>query len=67
MIDRKNGNTLWADALMKEMGNVCIAFKILGPDERAPLGWHKASGHIVFNKNGFHMESSLGQGWAQNA
>ena len=25
-IDRKNGNTLWQDALSKEMGNVCVAF-----------------------------------------
>jgi hypothetical protein len=48
-IDHKNGNTLWAGALTKEMGNVCIAFEILGPNERAPPGWHKASGHIVFD------------------
>jgi hypothetical protein len=31
------------------MGNVCIAFEILGPKAIAPAGWHKASGHIVFN------------------
>jgi hypothetical protein len=48
-IDRKNGNTLWQDALAKEMGNICIAFKILGPNAKAPLGWHKALGHIVFD------------------
>ncbi len=40
---------LWQDALKKEMGNVCIAFEILGPKAKAPAGWHKASGHIIFN------------------
>ncbi len=48
-INRKNGNSFWADALNKEMGNVSVAFEILGPNERAPPGWHKASGHIVFD------------------
>ncbi len=31
------------------MGNVCIAFKILWPNEKAPPGWHKALRHIFFN------------------
>ncbi len=48
-INRKNGNTLWQDALAKEMGNVCIAFEILGPNAKAPPGWHKALGHIDFD------------------
>ncbi len=48
-IDQKNGNTLWQDALSKEMGNVCIAFEILGRAMKAPPGWHKASGHLVFD------------------
>jgi len=66
-IDRKNGNTLWQDALSKEMGNVCVAFEILGPNMKAPLGWHKASGHLVFDvKMDFTKKRALGQGWAQN-
>ncbi len=48
-IDRKNKNTFWQDAPKKEMGNICIAFEILGPNKKAPLGWHKDSGHIVFD------------------
>jgi hypothetical protein len=48
-IDQKNGNTLWQDALLKEMGNVCIAFEILGPGVKAPPGWQKASGHLIFD------------------
>ncbi len=48
-IDCKNKNIFWQDALKMEMGNVCIAFEILGPNKKAPPGWHKASGHIVFD------------------
>ncbi len=46
-IDRKNKNTLWHDALAKEMGNVCVTFEILGLNAKAPPGWYKASGHII--------------------
>jgi hypothetical protein len=48
-IDQKNKNMLWQDALKKEMGNVCIAFEVLDPKAKAPVGWHKASGQIVFD------------------
>jgi len=48
-IDRKNKNSFWADALKKEMGNVCVAFEILGQNTKATPGWFKASGHIVFD------------------
>jgi len=34
-IDRKNKNTFWADALKKEMGNVCVAFEILGQNAKS--------------------------------
>ncbi len=34
---------------MREIGNVCVAFEILGPGMKAPPGWHKASGHLVFD------------------
>jgi hypothetical protein len=30
-------------------GHVCIALVILGPNDKAPQGWHKAPGHIVFD------------------
>ncbi len=50
-IDRKNKNTLWQDALAKEMGNVCVALEILSPNAKAPPGWYKASGHIIFDVN----------------
>jgi hypothetical protein len=48
-VNQKNKNSFWADALKKEMGNVCVTFEILGQNAKAPPGWFKASGHIVFD------------------
>ena len=48
-LDRRNGNTIWTDALAKETGNLMIAFKILELGQKAPPGWHKATGHIIFD------------------
>ena len=48
-LDRKNGNTLWMDSLAKEMGNLNIAFQYLEIGEKAPPGWFKASGLIIFD------------------
>ncbi len=48
-IDCKNGNTLWKNALSREMDNLCVAFEILGPGMKVPPGWHKASGHLVLD------------------
>ena len=31
------------------MGNVCVVFEILGSNDKPPVGWYKASGHIVFD------------------
>jgi hypothetical protein len=48
-LERKNGNTLWADAIAKEMKEVCIAFNIL-PDERsAPIVYQKIPCHVIFD------------------
>ena len=48
-LDRINGNTLWIDALKLEMHNVGIAFEVLECGERAPEGWKRASGHIIWD------------------
>ena len=48
-IDRKNGNTMWKDALALEMINVGVAFEILEEGQMAPLGWNKASGHLIWD------------------
>lgn len=48
-IDLKNKNTFWQDAIMKEMKNVGVAFEILPEGKKAPPGYIKASGHLVFD------------------
>ncbi len=48
-IDRKNGNTFWADAIAKEMKDIRVAFKLLLDGQSAPIGYHKISCHMIFN------------------
>ena len=37
-LDRQNNNTMWMDALAKEMYNVGVAFEVLGKGQQAPNG-----------------------------
>ena len=48
-LDLKNGNTLWMDAINKEMENLKVAFDILEDGAKPPVGYNKASGHLVFD------------------
>jgi hypothetical protein len=48
-LDRKNGNTLWADAIAKEMREVRIAFNILLDGHSAPIGYQKIPCHMIFD------------------
>jgi hypothetical protein len=48
-IGKKNANTLWRDALAKEMTEVGIALKVLDEGISAPKGWHKVTGHLVWD------------------
>jgi hypothetical protein len=48
-LDRKNSNTLWADAIAKEMKEVCIAFNILPDEHSAPIGYQKTPCHMIFD------------------
>ena len=48
-IDRENGNTLWRDALRKEMKNVMPAFEIMDDEDPDPIGFTKINCHIVFD------------------
>ncbi len=48
-LDKKNGNTLWADAISKEIKNVRVAFKILPDGQPAPIGHQKIPCHMVFD------------------
>jgi hypothetical protein len=48
-IDRKNGNTLWEDAIKKEMKAVEVAFRILDDGENAPPTYQQVRCHIIFD------------------
>jgi hypothetical protein len=60
-LDRKNGNTLWADAIAKEMREVRIAFNILPDGGSAPIGYQKIPCHMVFDvkKEDFRRKARL--------
>ena len=38
ILDAKNGNTFWADAMPKERENVRVAFKVLPDGKSVPTG-----------------------------
>ena len=38
-LDKENNNTLWQDAIAKEMSAVCIAFKLLDEGHPVPPGY----------------------------
>jgi hypothetical protein len=48
-LDKKNGNTFWADAIAKEMKDVCVAFKILLDRHSVPIGYQKIPCHMIFD------------------
>ena len=48
-LDAENGNTLWADAISKEMENVRVAFKVLPDWKSVPIGQHFVQCHMVFD------------------
>ena len=48
-VDKKNGNTMWRDALALETFNVGATIEILEEGQSAPLGWKRASGHLIWD------------------
>ena len=48
-IDDCNCNSMWRDALKKEMYNVGVAFEVLDQGVKAPKGWGKVMGHLVWD------------------
>jgi hypothetical protein len=58
-LDEGNGNTLWQDAIRKEMNNVCIAFKIMNDKEAIPPTYQEIRCHMIFDVNmeDFHRTS----------
>ena len=48
-LDKANGNSLWSDAISKEMTNVKIAFRFKGKDESPPVGYKQIRCHLIFD------------------
>ena len=48
-LDRDNGNTLWQDAISKEMAAVRVAFAVLDDDTKIPPGYQEIACHLVFD------------------
>ncbi len=48
-LDKKNGNTFWADAIAKEMKDVCVSFKILLNGQSALIVYQKIPCHMIFD------------------
>jgi hypothetical protein len=48
-LERENGNTLWQDAVRKEMKNVRISFQIFNGDEPVPPTYQEINFHIIFD------------------
>ena len=47
-IDKEDGNTLWQDAIAKEMANVRVAFKVLPDGSKEPVGHQYMDCHLVY-------------------
>ena len=48
-LDEANGDTFWADAIAKELKNIRVAFKILGLDEKVPIGYQEIKCFFIFD------------------
>jgi hypothetical protein len=48
-LDCTNGNTLWVDAIAKEMKEVCTAFNIIPGGHSLPIGYQKIPCHMIFD------------------
>ena len=48
-IDKKTGNTLWADTIKKEMENVRVAIRIFKDGKAIPIEHQQVRYHMVFD------------------
>ena len=48
-LDAENGNTLWMDAIKKEMKNSKVAFSLKPRGEKAPVGYKEITCHLIFD------------------
>jgi hypothetical protein len=48
-LDKENDNTIWHNAVRKEMKNFQIAFKMLNGDESVPPTYQEIRCHMIFD------------------
>jgi hypothetical protein len=48
-LDKENDNTLWQDAVRKEINNVQMLFKILNREESVPPTYQEIQCHMIFD------------------
>ena len=48
-MDEKNGNTLWGDAINKELSSVMVAFQLVEDGDTIPVGSKLIPYHIIFD------------------
>ena len=49
VLDKKNGDTQWHDAVNKKMGNLIVDFDSMEDNKPMPVKYTLASGHLVFD------------------
>ena len=49
LLDEKNGNHLWEEAIKKEMKNARVAFQLLGKEDKPPPGYKQITCHLIFD------------------
>ena len=48
-LDKKNGDTHWADGISSDMNNVRVAFDVLPDGQNAPIGHQFVKCHMIFD------------------
>ena len=48
-LERQNNNTMWMNALAREIYNIGVAVEVLDEGQKAPNGWKKVTGHLVWD------------------
>jgi hypothetical protein len=56
---KENNNTIWQDAVRKEMKNLTIAFKIMNGEESPPHTYQEIRCHMIFylKMDNFHCKA----------
>ena len=49
VIDRRNGDMYWQDAIEKEMAAVGVAFELMDDGAQIPLGYQPITCHMIFD------------------